>query len=250
MNMMEEEYKHFAKTAQRGIRGEAFFKSLVTEHCIPIQIVGNEDIGIDYICQWIVDDRPTKVLFAVQVKTFSSKTAKPKQLGTDDNNGLDEFRISYNKLEIEKRTLKYWQTFSMPVYLFAICDSGSKLTCYYKRFTRHLTVGDLDISTIDFKAKFYRVSEDDMFLAFADSKNKRRGFTRDLFIDYIRCNYYKGLLTYLDPRSMGLRQFPGGENMNIIFGDILKPYLPKVRKVYEQTKAILSPLDSQSTESR
>ena len=62
----------------------------------------------------------------------------------------------------------------------------------------------------------------------------------------IRWNYYKGLLTYLNPRSMGLGQFPDGKTENIFFVDIVEPYLPKVRQVYDQTKALLALIDSQS----
>jgi len=93
MGTEEEDYKHFTEKAKRGIKGESFFESLIVEYSIPIQVAGLKDVGIDYICQWVVDDEPTEVLFAAQVKTFSSKTATPEHVGKDQNNGLEEYRI-------------------------------------------------------------------------------------------------------------------------------------------------------------
>jgi len=240
MGTVEEDYKHFAETARRAIKGEAFFESLVIEYAIPIQVVGLKDVGIDYICQWVVDDKPTEVLFAAQIKTFSSKTAKPERVGKDHNNGLEEYRIPNSNFTLNKKDLTYWQTLGMPVYLFAIHDAGSKLTCYYKRFSSPLTVGDFEI---DFMAGFYKVSDDNEFLAFADSERKCGGFARDLFIDYIRWIYSKGLLTYPNPRRIGLDQFPEGVDKSIVFVDILKPYLSEIRKAYKHTEILLKHLD-------
>jgi hypothetical protein len=240
MSKAEEDYKHFAETAKRAIKGEAFFESLVIEYSIPIQVIGLKDVGIDYICQWVVDDKPTEVLFAAQVKTFSSKTAKPEMVGKDQNNGLEEYRIPNSNFKLNKKDLAYWMTLGMPAYMFAIYDEGSKLTCYYKRFSRHLTVRNLEI---DFKAEFYRVSDHNEFLAFADPERKCGGFARDLFIDYIRWTYSRGLLTYLNPRRVGLEQFSEGIDKSIVFVDILKPYLPEIRKAYRHTEILLKHLD-------
>ena len=46
--MSEEEYKKYTLQARRGIKGEAFFEALISDYCIPHQIVGPKDIGIDY----------------------------------------------------------------------------------------------------------------------------------------------------------------------------------------------------------
>ena len=242
MGTEEEDYKHFTEKAKRGIKGESFFESLIVEYAIPIQVVGLKDVGIDYICQWVVDDKPTEVLFAAQVKTFSSKKAKPELVGKDQNNGLEEYRIQNPNFSNSKfkKNLVYWRTLGMPVYLFAIHDAGSKLTCYYKRFSSPLTVGDFEI---DFKAGFYKVSDHNEFLAFADLERKCGGFTRDLFIDYIRWTYSRGLLTYLNPRRIGLEQFSEGIDKSIVFVDILNPYLPEIRKAYRHTEALLKLLE-------
>ena len=242
MGTEEEDYKHFTEKAKRGIKGESFFESLIAEYSIPIQVAGLKDVGIDYICQWVVDDKPTEVLFAAQVKTFSSKTATPEHVGKDQNNGLEEYRIRKPNFSNSKfkKNLAYWRTLGMPIYLFAIYDAGPKLTCYYKRFSRHLTVRD---SEIDFQTEFYKVSDDNAFLAFADSERKCGGFARDLFIDYIRWIYSKGLLTYPNPRRIGLEQFPEGVDKSIVFVDILKPYLSEIRKAYSHTETLLKHLE-------
>jgi len=239
--MKSEGYKKYTEQAKRAIKGEAFFESLVAEYSLPNQIVGLKDIGIDYICQWIYGNKPTWILYAVQVKTFSSKTARPKYIGTEKKgfNQLKKYEIRCANLIIEEKTLSYWQTLGMPVYLFAICDEGAKLNCYYKRFTPVLTQDNKDQSEMD----FYRVNEGSSFIAFADSSRRIGGFARDLFIDYTRCNYYKGSVTYLNPRSIGLGQFPDGEY--VIFEDLFQIYDHKIRCTYQQVKSFLDRYDKQ-----
>ncbi len=234
-----DDFKKYTSQAQRGIRGEAFFESLMSAHSLPNQIAGPKDVGIDYICQWVYKNRPTNILYAVQVKTFSVSTAKPKYKRIRKRfNALPEYEIRNSNFSIEQKTLCYWQTLSMPVYLFAICDEGPKLSAYYKRFTPHLTKDDILASDIDFFSEFYKVSVDNSLRAFADPDRKTGGFARDLFIDYIRCNYCKGSIIYLNPRTIGLSQFPDRESA--IFVDLFGIYEAKILKTYRQTSEFLS----------
>lgn len=239
--------KKYIKATRRGIRGEAFFESLVSDHCVPIQIVGLKDIGIDYICQWVANDKPTELFFAVQVKTFAqTKRTTPKLVQTDPNNGLKEYRITNPNFKVDSATLSHWQTFGMPVYLFAIRENNGNLTCYYKRFTRFLTIGDLKPPRGFFYREFYKVSKDYKLMAFADDDFRQRGFARDLFVDYIRFKYSQGLVTYLNPRTIGLNQFPEGRKETPFFADIVGPYLKKIQTIYQKTGTVLSHAEEKS----
>jgi len=137
-----DEYKKYTLQARRGIKGEAFFESLVCEYSIPHHVVGPKDVGIDYFCEWVHGDRPTGVLYAVQVKTFSEETAKPKFVRIEKKlNGLENYEIRNPNLRVDESTLRYWLGLGIPVYLFAVVQSvthdehGEKerLDCYYKR---------------------------------------------------------------------------------------------------------------------
>lgn len=236
ISMSDAEYKKFTLQAKRGIKGEAFFESLISNHSLPIQIVGLKDIGIDYICQWVYEDKPTPILYAVQVKTFAiTNKKKPKYIRIRKNfNNLKEYRIANNNLQVENKTFAYWHTLSMPVYLFAICDTGQEMSVFYKRYTPILTKPN---KSPDFYSEFYKVNNGSEFLAFADSAKQTGGFARDLFIDYIRWHYSKGFIMYVNPRTMGLQQFPDREYA--IFEDLFDIYKDKVLLNYKSIKPFL-----------
>ncbi len=233
--MNNQTYKKYTDQAKRAIKGEAFFESLVSEYSLPNQIVGLKDIGIDYICQWVSGNKPTWILYGVQVKTFSKKSAKPKHKGKEEKgfNELEKYEINNSNLQIDTNTLHFWQTLGMPIYLFAICDEGKELSCYYKRFTPVLTQENVDQSQMF----FYKVNQGSSFFVFADSEKRTGGFARDLFIDYIRWNYYKGSIAYFNPRSIGLKQFP--DHKHVIFKDLLDIYKGKILPTYDQMRGFL-----------
>jgi hypothetical protein len=83
---MENIYKKYTIQAKTCVKGEAFFESLLSDYCIPHKVTGTKDIGIDYFCEWVYENKPSGVLFAVQVKTFSEKSAKPKLVDSMDRN--------------------------------------------------------------------------------------------------------------------------------------------------------------------
>lgn len=234
--MNEEEYKRYTVQARRGIKGEAFFETLISDYSIPHQIVGPKDIGLDYICEWVYGDKPTGVLYAVQVKTFSEQTAKPRFIEERQLNGLHKYAISNSKLVIEDKTLHYWTGLGIPVYLFAIVQTATdsseqRLNCYYKRFTPVLTT-----SIKQKQLAFSKVNDGTSFIAFAAPTEKAGGFARDLFIDYMRWSYYKGSITYLPPQTIGLNQFP---DENAVFVDLLQDYKDRVCLTYAKTKSFL-----------
>lgn len=235
--MSNEEFKKFTIQARRGIKGEAFFEALIVDYSLPHHIVGAKDLGIDYICEWINGDKPTGVLYAVQVKTFSNETAKPEKIGVENLNGLDKYTIIHTNLNINDTTRHYWRKLGMPVYLFAVViteatdEKAEELNCYYKRFTPCLTS-----SAQHENLGFYKANQGDKFIAYKDEQERKLGFVRDLFIDYMRWVYYKGSITYMNPRTLGLNQF--GEE-NVVFSDITCEYEQKILEAYAKTRRFL-----------
>jgi hypothetical protein len=244
--MTDCDYKKYTAQAKAAIKGEAFFEALVSDYSVPHHIVGSKDVGIDYICEWVYGDKPTGILYAVQVKTLSAHYVKLESLGRKKGfNELNEYRIVNQNLYIDERTLQYWRGFGMPVYLFAIVHSeplhqGSQLNCFYKRFTAILTT-----ARTQKEENFYQVNEGTTFLAFADWQTKRFGFARDLFIDLMRCFYYKGSISYISPRTLGLEQFP---EENAVFGDLFEEYRENVYRTYAKTREFIERIWSKQAE--
>ena len=230
---MVEDIKQYTKNAQLGNKGEAFFESLVSDYCLPHRIVAPKDLGVDFICEWVYGEKPTGILFAVQVKTV---TAQAEKTGTDkDKNGLDEFKISNSTLTIDPKTLNYWKRLGLPTYLFAILSENEVLNCFYRRFTTVLT-----LEKEQQKQPFYKVNNNNKFIAFLDDENKTHGFARDLYIDYMRCNYNKGSIAYLNPRNIGLNQFLDEENGGVIFGTLFDDYKDKICATYKKVETYLN----------
>lgn len=246
------DYKKYSKQAKAGIKGEAFFETLVSDYSLPHHIVGGKDLGIDYICEWVYGDKPTGILYAVQVKTISAKNITLEVLGPDSsNNKLNKFRIKRGNPIIKERTLQYWRGLGMPVYLFVIVYAESEgepgsLNCYYKRYTSLLTSDKRQ----EYEEIFYQVNNGASFLAFADKDNKKKyGFARDLYIDLMRYSYYKGSISYILPQTLGLQQFPDSEDK--VFSELFEEYREKISYTYTKTKKIIECLeknDGTSTE--
>ena len=236
-HMHARNYKVFTRQARIGIKGEAFFESLLSEYSLTHKIVGSRDVGIDFICEWVFGDKPTGVLFAVQVKTFSGRRYRiTKTADCSGLNGLEEYKISNSNLKVSKRTIRYWKWLGIPVYLFAIHIDGEYINCYYKRYTGILTK-DMNTSDVDFYSDFYKVNDRNSFIAFTDLSERKLGFARDLFIDCMRWNYCKGSIAYMNPRDIGLYQFP---EENTIFPELFDDYRDKINLTYRMTRAFLS----------
>ncbi len=228
---MARSIKQYTKQAQLGNKGEAFFESLISGYCLPHRIVAPKDLGIDFICEWVYGEEPTGILFAVQVKTV---TAEAIQIGVETElNGLEKFNISNPNLKIKGKTLNYWKRLGLPTYLFAILQDGVLFNCFYKRFTSVLTLGK-----DQGKESFYKVNNHNKFAAFLDDENNTQGFARDLYIDYMRWNYHKGSIAYLNPRNIGLNQFPDRDK-GIIFGELFEKYKDEICSTYKEVKTYL-----------
>lgn len=237
---MTDANKQFTSEAKLGIKGEAFFESLVSDYSIPHHIVGSKDLGIDYICEWVPEKSPTGILFAVQVKTRSKDKVRLTDCGSERRNKLQKHTIISSNLEPDERTQQYWRGFGMPVYLFAILyestDQGGQTECFYKRFTPVLTKSTSGKSSAapPESEYFYRVNNGNAFLAFVN--NKEHGFARDLFIDLMRCSYAKGSISYINPRILGLEQFP---EKAAVFREIFEEYRENICTTYKETRSYL-----------
>ncbi|MCB2149651.1 MAG: hypothetical protein KQI81_24435, partial [Deltaproteobacteria bacterium] len=152
------------------------------------------------------------------------------------------YEIANSNLKLNKATLGYWRGLAIPVYLFAISEDpdNKQLAAYYKRYTPTLITKSSNVH-IDYRSDYYKVSRDYQFLAFADSHAKSHGFARDLFIDYMRCTYSKGSIMYLNPRALGLNQFPESRN---IFPELFEDYKEEIGNTYTMLKSYIEHLGS------
>jgi hypothetical protein len=192
----------------------------------------------------VFEDKPSGILFGVQIKTLSDKRTKPKPYGISALNGLEQYKIGSSKLRMAESTLIYWKAFGLPIYLFAILLEGKGedevLNCYYERFTPILT----ERSSQD-DEYFYRVnSRRNIFLAFKSSDKKSDGFTRDLFIDYTRWHYFRNSITYLNPRIFDLQEFPE----EWVFVDLFAENYQQIISTYNRTTQYLQLLYLKSEE--
>jgi len=237
-----DDYKRYTIQAKTGIKGEAFFEFLLSDHALPHRIVGSKDIGIDYICEWTYGDKPTGILFAVQVKTFAEQIATPTFVDIHTtHNGLKRYEIRNSQLRIDRKTLNYWKGLGIPVFLFAVVvkAASQEVDCFYRRYTPLLTTTSTDPCGRYYQS-FYQANEGISFHAFKDAGKRTQGFARDLFIDHVRCSYAKGSITYLDPASMGLKQFIAGA----VFKDLFREYEDQIRSVFSNTEKYLRTVGS------
>jgi len=222
------EYKKFVANARRGIRGEAFFEALFCEHAIPHRISGPKDLGLDYICEWVHEDRPTGVLFGAQVKT----TAAAKVEVVDPRhrlNGLERCRLLPAGIHVDAPTRAYWQTLAFPVYLFVLVEASGKIDCLYRRTAARLT-RDSSASEND---GYFRVNRGTTLLAFGPGRGN--GFARDLFIDHVRWSYAKGVIVPLEAAKLGLQGFPA----NAVFSDLFREYGESIVRAFAATQQAL-----------
>lgn len=237
-------YKKFTDDAKTAIKGEAFFELLITDYAIPHHVVGAKDIGIDYFCEWVYGNKPTGILFAVQVKSsqISNKNYVPQLVKCDERCGLGQYKISYaSLLDIKKNenTIKYWKGLGIPVYLFFVHQGkNEEMNCYYRRYTPFLTDPEGKDDAGEYSQEFYKVNKGFSFLGFADKNKRRGGFARHLFIDYIRCNYANGIIVGLKDKmgKLGLSDF---KDFSAVY-PLIEKHEDQIFKAYEETTEILN----------
>lgn len=208
---------------------------IMSKHCLMHKIAGYKDIGIDYLCEWLVEDSPTRILFGIQVKTSDISNVELTHLGRNRRfNGLEKFEFAKTTPEwkIKQKTINYWFGFEIPLYLFFVLKSNSNFNCYYQRLTPILHKKDRKKAAREIQNyksnELYKANDDkNEFRAIVDRNGKDGGFARDLFFDSVRCAYYTGSVKYRDASEFGLKGWEGDNTYVDILGESDRPYIEK-----------------------
>lgn len=244
--MATHEYKHYTETTRRGIRGEAYFECLIVQNAIPHRIARHNDLGVDFLCEWVVGDQPTGILFAAQIKSTTTERIQGTLQEKSSLNGLNTYTLS-GANKIDQATLNYWKGLGVPAFLFLVVEdiSSNRLACYYKRYTPLLD-GHADEDDENATRKFYLVNCESSFLAFADSEKGVGGFARDLVIDYARLSYSKGHIVKLTPKHLRFWPFPGKNDPDTVryFGELIERYKETIKETCEWTAELLGKIDN------
>ena len=215
-----------------GNRGEAFLEFIMSKHCLMHKIIGYKDIGIDYICEWLNNDVPSRILFGIQVKTSERNDIKLTSEGGNRRfNELEKFLIKPLPFRIKPETLAYWEGLEIPLYLFSIIKNNvNNFDCYYLRLTPILHKTNNDKLEEIKKSVFFKANEKSDFIDLVKKEKMSGGFVRDLFIDSVRCSYQNGNVSYRNPKDFGLDNWPKDK---VIFPDVLAEkdtdYIKKVK---------------------
>ncbi len=177
----------YADRKRKGNIGEIFAQYVLSSFCLVHKIDGSQDLGNDFICELTKGEFPTNILFYVQVKYWKGE---PR----------DE--------DIEK-TIEYWKSSSIPVYLFWVKDND-KLP--------ELDANELKPEIIVPLLKYKRYTpivhknKEEKMKKFAPFS--RRIFLRDLMVDYSRCLYKRGMTTVIEKED-----FVELDKANVPLGD-------------------------------
>lgn len=216
-----------------GNRGEAFLEFIMSKHCLMHKTVGYKDVGIDYICEWLNGNIPSRILFGIQVKTSERSDIKLISKGTNRGlNELEKFLIEPLPFKIKPETFAYWEGLEIPLYLFSIIkNSENNFDCYYLRLTPILHKTNNNKLEEIKKGIFFKGNKNSDFINSVKKEKMNGGFVRDLFIDSVRCSYENGNISYRNPKDFGLDNWPKD---TVIFPDVLgeanTDYIKEVKK--------------------
>ena len=237
-----DDYKKYTEKARLGIKGEAYFESHIVEHDIPHRIDRKNDLGVDFLCEWIYGDKPRGVLFVAQVK--STRAIAPEPTGARGKNCLDTYVLPDAK-KPDEATLNYWRGLGLPAYLFYVVDSSDQIDCFYKRYTplldgRVSPNGDDESPT----KQFFKANDGKSFRVFADPVNKLFGFARDLVVDHARMCYSKGYVVPLTVEMLGVWPFRGSAkddaNTKRYFWELADWHRDKIRETCKSAMILLN----------
>lgn len=218
----------YIKNKQTGNKGEAFIESLFSDYAIVHKIDGSKDVGLDFLCEWVAGEKPTQLLFGIQVKTTKGVNKFTEKGKVSRTNFLEEFSTSqippFN--DIPENTLKYWRGFNFPVFVFRVLFTEGKTLAFYKRYTTVLHGIDTEKSL-----PFYLANKDTMLQAYI-YKIRTWGFCRDLFFDHLKCQHYRGMLSGIDPKDLGLL----GWKQDALYEGVFNHYKPKIKETYDKYK--------------
>ncbi len=216
-----------------GNRGEAFLEFIMSKYCLMHKIVGYRDVGIDYICEWLNGDTPSRILFGIQVKTSERKDIKLEDKGRNKKlNDLKRFSIKPLHFKIKPETINYWSKLEIPLYLFSVIkNSEDSFDCYYLRLTPILHKKNGNKLEEIKKGIFFKANRNSEFIDLVKKESKSGGFVRDLFIDSIRCSYQNGNISYRDPKDFGLeKNWPESTIFPDVLGENDTDYAENVKK--------------------
>lgn len=209
---------------QTGNKGEAFIESLFSDYAIVHKIDGSKDVGLDFLCEWVKGEKPTQLLFGLQVKTTKSVCKFTQKGKLSRTNFLMEFSSaqipSFNK--ISDKALAYWRGFNFPVFVFRVLLTEEKTLVFYKRYTTILHGIDKEESL-----PFYLANEGTKLSAYI-YKKRTWGFCRDLFFDHLKCQHYRGMLSGVNPDDLGL----SGWKQDALYTGVFDHYKERIRKTY------------------
>jgi len=214
----------YIKNKQTGNKGEAFIESLFSDHAIVHKIDGSKDVGLDFLCEWVSGQKPTQLLFGIQVKTTKRINKFVEKGKVSRTNFLEEFSTSqipsFNA--IPENTLAYWRGFNFPVFVFRVLLTEDRTLAFYKRYTTILHGIDKEESL-----PFYLASAGTNLIAYIQ-KDRTWGFCRDLFFDHLKCQHYRGMLSGIDPEDLGL----SGWIQDALYSGVFDHYKGKIKETY------------------
>lgn len=209
----------YSKAKQTGNKGVSIVESALSDYAIVHVIDESKDLGLDMICEWVYDEKPTHLLFGVQVKTRSN--FKPKL--TRERSKLNKLKEYNGKFYIKPSTIEYLKGFSFPIFLFVVTNEVN-YKIYYKRYTSILH-GLVD----DSKEPFYLVKTANTDFKAYVKNSHTVGFCRDLFFDHLRCEHSKGMLSGINPKDLGLK----GWKWDTLYIGVYDQYQDKILATYE-----------------
>ena len=62
--------------------------------------------------------------------------------------------------------------------------------------------------------------------------NNTGGFCRDLFIDHLRCQHNKGMLSGANPKDLGLNYY----QKDVLYKGVFESYKDKIKSTFEMYK--------------
>ena len=215
-----------------GNRGEAFLEFIMSKRCLMHKIVGYKDVGIDYICEWLNGNIPSRILFGIQVKTSERNDIELISKGINRGlNELEKFLIKPLPFKIEPKTFTYWEGLEIPLYLFSIIKNNeNNFDCYYLRLTPILHKINNDKFKEIKESVFFKANKNSDFIDLVKKERMSGGFVRDLFIDSVRCSYQNGNISYRNPKDFGLDNWHEDNIFQEVITETGTDYMKKVKK--------------------
>jgi len=186
----------YTEKKRKGNIGEIFAQYVLSSFCLVHKIDGSQDLGNDFICELTKGDSPTNILFYVQVKYWK---------GEPHDKDI-------------KKTIEYWKSSSIPVYLFWVKDNDK-----LPELNANTLKPEISVPLLKYKRYTPIVHKNKEPEIKNFSPFTRRQFLRDLMVDYARCLYKRGMTTVIekgDFTELDKADVPLGNNC-LFVGDVI-----------------------------